>query len=151
VPLLKKKMCFGDSAPINQASAKRSCASTAPSGVGMQSRDEALTKGGLPEDHHRTLTSSIVLTREGSLTKRQPGSRVGCTARRNGGLRQEHRAQDSPGRACRLRHRGFVCLELTKEMTMRRRPFAVLDHARLLSADVGLISLPEAYGGCYDH
>jgi undecaprenyl-diphosphatase len=44
----------------------------------------------------------------------------------------------------------FVCSELTKEMTMRRRPFAVLDHARLLSADVGLISLPEAYGGCYD-
>jgi hypothetical protein len=33
---------------------------------------------------------------------------------------------------------------------MRRRPFAVLDHARLLSADVGLISLPEVYGGCYD-
>jgi hypothetical protein len=27
---------------------------------------------------------------------------------------------------------------------------AVLDHARLLSADVGLISLPEAYGGSYD-
>jgi len=45
---------------------------------------------------------------------------------------------------------GFVCWELTKEMTMRPRPFAVLDHARLLSADVGLISLPEAYGGCYD-
>jgi hypothetical protein len=35
-------------------------------------------------------------------------------------------------------------------MTMRRRPLAVLDYARLLSADVGLISLPEAYGGCYD-
>jgi undecaprenyl-diphosphatase len=45
---------------------------------------------------------------------------------------------------------GFVCSELTKEMTMRPRPFAVLDHVRLLSADVGLISLPEAYGGCYD-
>jgi undecaprenyl-diphosphatase len=45
---------------------------------------------------------------------------------------------------------GFVCLELTKQTTMRRRPFAVLDHARLLSADVGLISLPKAYGGCYD-
>jgi hypothetical protein len=27
---------------------------------------------------------------------------------------------------------------------------AVLDYARLLSADVGLISLPEAYGGCND-
>ena len=25
---------------------------------------------------------------------------------------------------------GFVCSELTKEMTMRPRPFAVLDHAR---------------------
>jgi hypothetical protein len=36
------------------------------------------------------------------------------------------------------------------KMTMRPRPFAVFDHARLLSADVGLISLPEAYGGCYD-
>jgi hypothetical protein len=36
------------------------------------------------------------------------------------------------------------------KITMRPRPFAVLDHARLLSADVGLISLPEAYGGCYD-
>jgi undecaprenyl-diphosphatase len=45
---------------------------------------------------------------------------------------------------------GFVCLELTKQTTMRRRPFAVLDHARLLSADVGLISFPKAYGGCYD-
>jgi small-conductance mechanosensitive channel len=46
---------------------------------------------------------------------------------------------------------GFVCSELTKEMTMRRRPFAVLNQARLVSADVGLISLPEVYGGCYDH
>ena len=45
---------------------------------------------------------------------------------------------------------GSVRSELTKEMTMRPRPFAVFDHARLLSADVGLISLPEAYGGCYD-
>ena len=45
---------------------------------------------------------------------------------------------------------GSVFSELTKEMMMRPRPFAVLDHARLLSADVGLISLPEAYGGCYD-
>jgi undecaprenyl-diphosphatase len=45
---------------------------------------------------------------------------------------------------------GLVCSELTKEVTMRPRPFAVLDHARLLSADVGLISLSEAYGGCYD-
>jgi undecaprenyl-diphosphatase len=45
---------------------------------------------------------------------------------------------------------GFVCSELTKEMTMRRRPFAALDHARLFSPDVGLISLPEVYGGCYD-
>jgi hypothetical protein len=70
VPLLKK-MCFGDSAPNNQASARRSCArSTAPSGVGMQSPDETPTKGGVPEDHRRTLTSSIVLTTEGSLTKR---------------------------------------------------------------------------------
>ena len=70
VPLLKK-MCLGDSAPNNQASARRSCASTAPSGVGMQSPDETPTKGGLPEDHRRrTLTSSIVLTTEGSLTKR---------------------------------------------------------------------------------
>jgi hypothetical protein len=33
---------------------------------------------------------------------------------------------------------------------MRPRPFAVLDHARPLSAEVGLISHPEAYGGCYD-
>jgi hypothetical protein len=81
VPLLKKKMCFGDSAPNNQANARRSSASTATSGVGMQSREEALTKGELPEDHRRTLTSSIVLTREGSLTKRQPGSGVGCTGR----------------------------------------------------------------------
>jgi hypothetical protein len=70
VPLLKE-MFFGDSAPKNQASAsRRSARSTAPSGVGMQSRDEPATKGGLPEDHRRTLTSSIVLTREGSLTKR---------------------------------------------------------------------------------
>ena len=46
---------------------------------------------------------------------------------------------------------GFVCSEFTKGMTMRPRPFAVLDYARLLSTDVGLISLPEAYGGCYDH
>jgi hypothetical protein len=68
-PLIKK-MCFGDSAPNNQASARRRCASTAPSGV--------------------------------------------------------------------------------VKMTMRPRPFAVFDHARLLSADVGLISLPEAFGGCYD-
>ena len=45
---------------------------------------------------------------------------------------------------------GFVRSELTKEMTMRPRPFAVFDHARLLSADVGLISLPEAYRGYYD-
>ena len=30
------------------------------------------------------------------------------------------------------------------KMTMRPRPFAVFDHARQLSADVGLISLPEA-------
>ena len=57
---LLKKMCFGDSAPNNQASARRSCASTAPSGVGMQSPDEAPTKGGVPKDHLRTLTSSIV-------------------------------------------------------------------------------------------
>jgi hypothetical protein len=70
-PLLKKKMLFGDSAPNKQAGARRrSAASTALSGVGMQSRDEAPTKGGLPEDHRTTLTSSIVLTREGSLTKR---------------------------------------------------------------------------------
>ena len=46
---------------------------------------------------------------------------------------------------------GFVCSELTKEMTMPPRPFAVFDHARLSSAGVGLISLPEAYGGCYDY
>jgi hypothetical protein len=71
VPLLKKKMCFGDSAPNNQASARRrSARSTAPSGVGMHSPDEATTKGGLPEDYRRTLTSSIVLIREDSLTKR---------------------------------------------------------------------------------
>ena len=70
VPLLKK-MFFGDPAPNNQASARRrSARSTAPSGIGMQSRDEAATKGGLPENHRRTLTSSIVLTTEGSLTKR---------------------------------------------------------------------------------
>jgi hypothetical protein len=59
--------------PNNQASARRrrrSATSTAPLGVGMQSPDEAATKGGLSEDHRRTLTSSIVLTREGSLTKR---------------------------------------------------------------------------------
>jgi hypothetical protein len=69
VPLLKK-MCFGNPAPNNQASARRrSARSTAPSGVGMQSPDEAPTKGGLPEDHRRTLTSRIVLTIEGSLTK----------------------------------------------------------------------------------
>ena len=68
-PLIKKKF-FGDSAPNNQASARRSCASTAPSGV--------------------------------------------------------------------------------VKMMMCPRPFAVFDHARLLSADVGLISLPDAYGGCYD-
>jgi hypothetical protein len=67
---LPKKMCFGDSAPNNQASVRRNCALTAPAGVGMQSRDEAATIGGLPEDHRRTLTSRIVLTREGSLTKR---------------------------------------------------------------------------------
>jgi hypothetical protein len=150
VPLLKKKMCFGDSAPNNQASVRRRAAGTAPSGVGMQSRHEAPTKGGFPKDHRKTLTSSIVLTRERFLTKRQPGSGVGCTARRNGSLRQEHRAHDSPGRACRLRHRGFVCSKLIQEMSMRRRPFAVLDHARLLSADIGLISLSEAYGGSYD-
>ena len=78
VPLLKK-MCFGDSAPNDQANARRSSASAATSGVGMQSREEALTKGELPED--QTLTSSIILTREGSLTKRQPGSGVGCTGR----------------------------------------------------------------------
>jgi hypothetical protein len=68
VPLLKK-MCCGDPAPNNQASARKSNASTPPSGVGMQSRDEAPTKGGLREDHRRTLTSSIVLTRESSLTR----------------------------------------------------------------------------------
>ena len=79
VPLLKKKMCFGDAAPNNQANATRSSASTATSGVVMQSREESLTKGELPED--QTLTSSIILTREGSLTKRQPGSNVGCTGR----------------------------------------------------------------------
>ena len=61
---LTKKMFFGDSAPNKQASTRRSCASTAPSGVA--------------------------------------------------------------------------------KMTLRPRPFAVFDHARLLSADVGLISLPEA-------
>ena len=70
MPLLRKKMSFGDSAPNNQASARRrSARSTAPSGVGMQSPDEAPTKGGLPKDHRTTLTSRIVLTREGSLTK----------------------------------------------------------------------------------
>jgi hypothetical protein len=71
VPLLKKK-CFGDPAPNNQASARRrSARSTAPSGVvGMQSPDEAATRGGLSEDHRRTLISRIVITREGSLTKR---------------------------------------------------------------------------------
>jgi hypothetical protein len=67
VPLLKKKMCLGDSALNNQAGARRSCARTAPSGVGMQSPGEAATKGGLPKDHRRTLTSRIVLRREGSL------------------------------------------------------------------------------------
>jgi hypothetical protein len=79
VPPLKKKMCFGDSAPNDQPNTRRRSASTATSGVGMQLREEALTKGELPED--QTLTSSIVLTREGSLTKRQPGSGVGCTGR----------------------------------------------------------------------
>ena len=79
VPLLKKKMCFGDSAPNNQANTSRSCASTATSCVGMQSREEPLTKEELPED--QTLTSSIVLTSEDSLTNRQPGSGVGCTGR----------------------------------------------------------------------
>ena len=73
VPLLKKKMCFGDPAPNNQASARKSNANTPLTGVGMQSRDEALIKGGLPEDHRRTLTSRIVLRREGSLTKRRKG------------------------------------------------------------------------------
>jgi hypothetical protein len=64
-------MCFVDPAPNNQASARRrSARSTAPSGFGMQSPDEAATKGGLPEDHRRTLTSRIVFRREGSLTKR---------------------------------------------------------------------------------
>ena len=57
--------------------------------------------------------------------------------------------QDSPGQACRLRHLVRL-LGVAKEMTMRPRPFAVFDHARLLSADVGPISLPEVYGGCYD-
>jgi hypothetical protein len=71
VPLLKKKMCFDDSAPNYQASARRRSASTAPSSVGMQSPDEAPTKGGLPEDHRRTLTPRTVLTTEGSLTKRR--------------------------------------------------------------------------------
>jgi hypothetical protein len=71
VPLPKKKMSFGDSAPNNQASVRRNCALTAPSGVDMQLQDEAPTKGGLPKDHRRrTLTPSTVLTREGSLTKR---------------------------------------------------------------------------------
>jgi hypothetical protein len=76
VPLLKKKMCFGDSAPNNQASARKSNASTPISGVGMRSPDEAAPKGGLLEDHRRTLTSSIVLRREGSLTKRRKGLRL---------------------------------------------------------------------------
>jgi hypothetical protein len=68
VPLRTKKMCLGDSALNNQAGARRSCARTAPSGVGMQSPGQAATKGGLPKDHRRrTLTSSIVLRREGSL------------------------------------------------------------------------------------
>ena len=72
VPLLLKKMVFGAySAPNEQASARRRSASTAPSDVGMQSPDEAPTKGRLPKEHRRTaVTSSIVLTREGSLTKR---------------------------------------------------------------------------------
>jgi hypothetical protein len=76
-PLLKK-MCCGDSALIaKQPSARRrGSASTAPSGVGMRSPDDASTKGGLPEDHPRTLTSSIVLRREGSFTKRRKGLRL---------------------------------------------------------------------------
>jgi hypothetical protein len=60
---LSKKMCFGDSAPNNQPSARRRFASAAPSGVGMQSPDEAATRGGLPEDHRRTLISRIVLSK----------------------------------------------------------------------------------------
>ena len=69
VPLLNK-MFFGDSAPSNQASVRRRSASTPPSSVGMQSREEAPTKGGLPEDHPTRATSSIVPTREGFVTKR---------------------------------------------------------------------------------
>ena len=102
-PLIKKT-CFGDSAPNNQASARRSRASTATSSVVMQSRDVAPTEGGLPEDYRRILTSSIVLTRKGSLTKRQAGSGVDCTALRSGELRQDEQAQDRAGGACRLRH-----------------------------------------------
>jgi hypothetical protein len=72
VPLLMKKMCCGDPAPNNQPSARRSSArSTAPSGVGMQSPDEAATKGGVPENHRRTLTSRIVLTREKAHLRRE--------------------------------------------------------------------------------
>ena len=40
VPLLNK-MFSGDSAPSNQASVRRRSASTPPSSVGMQSREEA--------------------------------------------------------------------------------------------------------------
>jgi hypothetical protein len=88
---LPKKMFFGDSAPIIKREEKvRKYGSLRRRR--MQSRDEVPTERGLPEVHRRTLTSRIVLTRAGSLKKRQPGGGVGCTARRNGGHRQEDRA-----------------------------------------------------------
>jgi hypothetical protein len=54
----------------NQASLRSSSASTPPASVGIQPREEAPTKGGLPEDHRTRATSSIVPTREGFVTKR---------------------------------------------------------------------------------
>jgi hypothetical protein len=146
---LPKKMCFGDSAPNNQARGEGGPQVRLPQASAPAVARRVPTEGGLPEVHRRTLTSRIVLTREDPLTKRQPGGGVGCTARPNGAFGKK------TGRRIALAGLvafaiGFVCSKITQEMTMRRRPLAVLDYARLLSADVGLISLPEAYGGSYD-
>jgi hypothetical protein len=77
VPLLNK-MFFGDSALSNQASVRRRSASTPPSSVGMQSREDAPTKGGLPEDHRTRATSSIAFQQEKflSLTTGPPPPRL---------------------------------------------------------------------------
>ncbi len=61
---------FGDSAPNNQEARGEGPRVRFPQASACSREGEAPTKGGLPEDHRTAVTSSIVLTTEGSLTKR---------------------------------------------------------------------------------